>query len=55
MDGLWYILAVVSPLLAAIIKYGIMFSVWGLVIALSRLVQAETRYINAKTFNEVNK
>lgn len=43
------------PLLIFGLKIGTMFSVWGLVIALSRLTQAATRYINAKTFNEVNK
>ena len=49
MDGLGYTVTVVLPLLAVAIKFGIMFSVWGLVIAVTRLVQAATAYIHSRT------
>ena len=54
MDSM-FVALYMMPLLILGLKIGTMFSVWGLVIALSRLVQAATRYINTKTFNEVNK
>lgn len=55
MDGLGFTMTVILPLLMVACKLGIMFSAWGLVMAMTKLVNAATRYINAKTFNGVNK
>ena len=41
-----------TPLLILGLKIGTMFSVWGLVMAATKLVQALTRYINVRTANE---
>ena len=55
MDGLAFTVTVILPLLMVACKLGIMFSAWGLVMDMTRLVQAATGYLNAKTLNEERK
>ena len=55
MDGLAFTVTVILPLLMVACKLGIMFSAWGLVMAMTKLVNAATGYLNAKTFNEARK
>lgn len=49
MDWLAFSVTVIMPLLMVACKLGIMFSMWGLVMAGIRLVNAATAYIQSRT------
>ena len=55
MDGLYYTIMIIMPLLLLALKAGIMFTLWGLIMALTNLAKALTQLINVKISNEADR